>query len=127
MISNYFIPDSVNKVVKAGGGHDIEGGVEEVHESELAVAYKAVLTNRSVMISTFSCILATIVLLFSEPIITDHMIDIGVSENFIGYIFAASCLSYALAAPLVGNLTNIYTKEALTLFAFGLSGVALLF
>jgi hypothetical protein len=79
------------------------------------------------MISTFSCILATIVLLFSEPIITDHMIDIGVSENFIGYIFAASCLSYALAAPLVGNLTNIYTKEALTLFAFGLSGVALLF
>lgn len=89
------------------------------------------------MIATSSCILATVVLLFTEPIISDHLIEIGVSEHYIGmpiitsiigYIFALACLSYALAAPIVGHLTSEskFSKQALTLFAFILSSIALL-
>lgn len=89
-------------------------------------AYAAAFKNRKVGIASFSCILATIFLLFNEPIISDHLIEIGISENYIGPIFAASCLSYAIAAPLVGYLVTRFSKEALTLFAFTMSSIALL-
>ncbi len=73
-----------------------------------------------------SCILGTIFLLFNEPIISDHLIEVGLSQDYIGFIFAASCLAYAIAAPLVGYLTNHFTKEGLSLFAYILSALALL-
>ena len=113
--------------------------MEDVSEDsgcENEVSYLLVFKNRKVLIASFSCILATVFLLFSEPIISDHLIAIGVSEHYIGnflsplitlgYIFSAACLSYALAAPLVGFLVEHFSKEALTLFAFGLSSFALL-
>jgi MFS-type transporter involved in bile tolerance (Atg22 family) len=74
-----------------------------------------------------SCILGTVFLLFTEPIISDHLISIGVSEDLIGYIFAGSCLSYALASPLVGYLAekHLFSKDQLTIFAFLITSVAL--
>jgi MFS family permease len=66
-----------------------------------------------------------IFLLFPEPIISDQLILIGISENVIGYIFALACLAYAAAAPLVGRLVQKYKKENLTFFAFALSTIAI--
>jgi MFS family permease len=84
------------------------------------------LKSTEVLMPIVSCILGTIFLLFNEPIISDHLIEMGLSPDYIGFTFAASCLCYAIAAPLVGNLTNHFSKESLTLFAYVFSSLALL-
>jgi len=78
------------------------------------------------LIPTLSCILGTIFLLFSEPIISDHLISLGLSSDHIGYVFAASCLAYALMAPIVGYLIQYFSKERLSILAYFLSTAALL-
>ena len=99
---------------------------ETEEEEESSLSYSMIASNRKVFLATVSCILATVFLLYTEPIISDHLIEIGVSEHYIGYIFASACLAYAIAAPIVGYLTTKFSKESLTLFAFGLSSFALL-
>ncbi len=84
------------------------------------------LRSPGVVMPVVSCILGTVFLLFNEPIISDHLIELGLSPDYIGFIFAASCLCYAVAAPIVGYLTLHFSKESLTLFAYVLSSVALL-
>jgi MFS family permease len=54
------------------------------------------------------------------------LIELGLSPDYIGFIFAGACLFYAVSAPLVGYLTNHFSKESLTLFAYILSGLALI-
>lgn len=95
---------------------------QEVNKETSMTCY---IRNPRIMMPLVSCILGTIFLLFSEPIISDHLIQLGLSEDFIGLVFAGSCLSYAISAPIVGYLTNIFSKESLTLFAYILSAVAL--
>jgi hypothetical protein len=98
---------------------------EEEEEGE-EVSFDMITGNQRLMMSVLSCILATIFLLYTEPIISDHLIEIGVSDDYIGYIFASACFAYAVAAPVVGCLTSKFSKESLTLFAFTLSSLALL-
>lgn len=43
-----------------------------------------ILKNRRAIMALISCILATVFLLFTEPIISDQLIHIGVSDHFIG-------------------------------------------
>ena len=71
--------------------------------------------NKKALAAIVSCIIATVFLMYTEPVISDVLVKIGVSENyignidpliFLGYIFAGSCLSYAIAAPIVGYLIN---------------------
>lgn len=81
--------------------------------------------NKKALAAIVSCIIATVFLMYTEPVISDVLVKIGVSEDYIGYIFAASCLSYAVAAPIVGYLINHFQKESLTLFAFLLSSLAI--
>jgi hypothetical protein len=95
---------------------------QEVNKETSMVCY---MRNPRIMMPLVSCILGTVFLLFSEPIISDHLIELGLSEDYIGFIFAGSCLSYAISAPIVGYLTNIFSKESLTLFAYILSAIAL--
>jgi hypothetical protein len=106
---------------------DIEGGEENTieEESEFAFFLRAI-CSPGVMMPIISCILGTIFLLFNEPIISDHLIHLGLSPDYIGFTFAASCLCYAIAAPIVGMLTKYFSKESLTLFAYVFSSIALL-
>jgi hypothetical protein len=60
---------------------------EEDDDEHGSVPYAIVFRNKKVIMSTISCILGTIFLLFSEPIISDHLIEIGVSEHYIGKQF----------------------------------------
>jgi MFS family permease len=73
----------------------------------------------------FSCIMATIFLLFAEPLISDQLLRIQVSEHLIGVVFAGSCLAYALAAPLVNYTPGWISKEYMTFIAFILCAVAI--
>lgn len=101
---------------------EMEMIAQEVDKETSMVCY---VRNPRVMMPLLSCILGTIFLLFSEPIISDHLIELGLSEDYIGFIFAGSCLSYAISAPVVGFLTKTFSKESLTLFAYILSAMAL--
>jgi predicted MFS family arabinose efflux permease len=103
-------------------GHDLNE--DGPLESDLAFFMRS-LKSPGVIMPIISCILGTIFLLFNEPIISDHLIEMGMSPDYIGFTFAASCLSYAVAAPIVGFLTKHFSKESLTLFAYVFSSFAL--
>ena len=125
-ISYKYINQS-NKSRKSDEIMDIEGddGVDAEGESEMAFFLRA-LRSQGVLMPIVSCILGTIFLLFNEPIISDHLIQMGMSPDYNGFTFAASCLCYAIAAPIVGYLTKHFSKESLTLFAYVFSSLALL-
>lgn len=90
------------------GDIEMEMISQEVSKETSMICY---IRNPRIMMPLVSCILGTVFLLFSEPIISDHLIELGLSEDYIGFIFAGSCLSYAISAPIVGYLTNIFSKE----------------
>ena len=48
------------------------------------VKYKDVLKNKKALAAILSCIIATVFLIYTEPVISDVLIKIGVSENYIG-------------------------------------------
>lgn len=48
------------------------------------VKYKDVLKNKKALVAILSCIIATVFLMYTEPVISDVLIKIGVSENYIG-------------------------------------------
>ncbi len=48
------------------------------------VKYKDVLKNKKALAAILSCIIATVFLMYTEPVISDVLIKIGVSENYIG-------------------------------------------
>jgi predicted MFS family arabinose efflux permease len=50
----------------------------------------------------------------------------GVSENYIGYIFALGAFTYAIASGLVGILFKNVNRKYITLLAFIIAIVALL-
>ena len=74
----------------------------------------------------FSSIIAMIVNLFYETILTDQLITIGTSYSVIGFIYALGCFTYAITTPLVGFLCKYVTKMFLTEFALVMSFVSLL-
>ena len=137
-----FIPDEVNqgKLVIVKQANSVENQIMDLEDDHLSADIEMEMINQEVnketsmvcyirnphvMMPLVSCILGTVFLLFSEPIISDHLIELGLSEDYIGFIFAGSCLSYAISAPIVGYLTNNFSKESLTLFAYILSAIAL--
>ena len=128
----FLIPDSVNRGKSARKIEhepmDVEtvASDEEEEEEETKFTLAMILSNKKVALAFFSMILATVFLLYTEPTISDRLIEIGVSQHYIGYIFASACLAYALSAPLVGYLTTLFSKESLALFAFVMSGILLL-
>jgi hypothetical protein len=70
--------------------------------------------------------------MFNEPIISDQLIKLGLSEhligksnfiNNIGYVFGLACLAYVVAAPLIAWLSVRFRKETLGVFSFTMSGV----
>ena len=56
----------------------------ESEESETKIKFKDITGNFKAMAAIFSCIIATVFLMYTEPVISNVLIDIGVSKDYIG-------------------------------------------
>lgn len=81
------------------------------------MTYVDIMLNREAMMGIISCVMGTIFLLYNEPLISDQLLHVGVSEHLIGLIFAGACLSYAVTAPLVGYIKT-KNNEIVSLLTF---------
>lgn len=77
------------------------------------------------MMAAISAIFAMIFMLFLDPIFSNYAISIGISEKYIGYIFAMPCLVYSIMAPVVGCLCKFVPKIYMTQGAFIVAFVAI--
>jgi MFS family permease len=64
--------------------------------------------------ASISAIFASFFMLFMDTIFSNYLLSIGVSEHYIGYIFALNFTVYAISAPLVGKLCEKTHKLYLT-------------
>lgn len=62
------------------------------------------LTNWHALIAALSATFALMFMLFFDSILSIRLIDLGVNEDYIGYIFSVACFCYALSAPIAGYL-----------------------
>lgn len=99
----------------------LEGG----GEGPKALNFWLLLKNRRAMMASVSSIFAMIFMLFTDTIFTNYALSVGVSEDYIGFVFAMPCLVYTISAPLVGLLCKRIRRMYLTQVAFLLSFVGL--
>ena len=98
------------------------------------------LSNCRVLFSLVSAIVALILTLFFDGILSNHLIEIGVPSNlvgksifhyanllFIGYLFGLVALVYALSSPLIGFLAREFPTRYITQSSFLIAFIALLF
>lgn len=76
------------------------------------------LTNPRAMMATISSVIAMILMIFFITILSDHLIEIGVQEMYIGYVLALNCAMYAAFSPIVGYLCIYIKKIFLTQVSF---------
>ena len=74
-----------------------------------------------------SAILAMNFMLFYDTILSDHMLDMEVSDKYIGFIFALGCFAYTIFCPFVGLILHKgMPKVFLTQFAFCMAFISLI-
>jgi MFS family permease len=78
------------------------------------LTFVTILKNPRAMMASISSIFAMIFMLFTDTIFSNYAISIGVSDQYIGYIFAMPCLVYTICAPMVGILCKYIRKMYLT-------------
>ncbi len=88
--------------------------------------FKMFLKNKRVVIALISSIFAMNVMLFYNTIYSDQLISMGVSQDYIGYIFALGCLVYSIFCPIVGYLSKYMPKIYLTQISFLVTFVSLI-
>ena len=96
------------------------------------------LSNCRVLFSLVSAIVALILTLFFDGILSNHLIEIGVPSNLVGksflhnnflvgYLFGLVALVYALSSPLIGFLARKFPTRYITQSSFLIAFIALLF
>lgn len=88
------------------------------------------------MIIMATAFFGTSFMVYNEPIISNVLISRGFSENligktnffkFVGYLFAAGCLSYAISSPMVGIANRFISKIWIIQIAFLICGIFMFF
>ena len=67
-----------------------------------------------------------IFMLFFLTILSDHLIAIDFSKDYVGYVFALNCGVYAIFSPLIGYLCKYIKKLFLTQVSFLIAFLALI-
>lgn len=62
------------------------------------------LNNKTALIALVSYFVATMSLVFLNPILTIHLESIGMHHNNVGLSFAVIALTFAIGAPLMGSI-----------------------
>lgn len=65
------------------------------------ITYLQMLRERRVLVALISSAIAMILMFFFDSILSDHLLDIGVSDSDIGYFFGLICFFYVISAPAV--------------------------
>lgn len=53
-------------------------------------------------------------LVFSEPILSVHLVQMGMSESNAGLVFGLGGMAYALASPVAGYLCTKFSRKTIT-------------
>jgi len=88
------------------------------------------------MVCCISSIMAMILMIFNDTIYSNNLLDIGVSEDYIGnltylfileigYFFMGESLVYTLACPFIGYICKFVPKIYILQVAFFLSSISL--
>ncbi len=73
-------------------------------EEEIHITYGMILANRVSFSALAAYGVATMSLVFLNPILTIHLIKLGSSEEVSGYGFAVLAFSFGVGAPCMGKL-----------------------
>ena len=115
------IPKRLNRS-NSGKDEEEEEESSEGKKPETKVTIRMIITNKRAMIATILEIFTTIFLLFVDTILSDRILEMGVSEHLTGkifqlfkifskgYIFSISCVVYTISCPLVGIVFKKYHR-----------------
>lgn len=125
-----FIPSRLNRVREKSSNRSSQNAFNfESNTSTIKeITYATLLSNFRVVLACISGILAMIFMLFYDTIFTDRLLEIGVSENYIGYIFSICTLTFSISCPIAGYLCNRYPwlKIYMTQLAFPFTFISLI-
>eukprot|EP00347_Sterkiella_histriomuscorum_P004444 403360434 len=125
MLVIFFIPNRINKQVKDQNADSMTSS--QKIQNNRKVGLKMLLTNKRVMMASISSIFAMIFMLFYDTILSDQLLEIGVSKNLVGYMFGLMSLIYTLSSPIAGWLCQKLKKIYITQLAFILASISLFF
>jgi predicted MFS family arabinose efflux permease len=72
------------------------------------------LKDRRVFVAVISSTVAMIFMFFFDSILSDHLLDIGISDIDIGYFFALICFAYFISALFVNWLSKKMKRRFIT-------------
>lgn len=84
-------------------------------------------TNRRALFAAMSSGFAMLFMLFFDGILSIRLVDMGMEEKYVGYIFSISCFCSTAMAPFAGLLCKYVNKRLITFISFIVSSIALLF
>jgi len=67
-----------------------------------------------VLIACSTEVLGFMCLVFSEPILSVHLVQMGMSESNAGLVFGLGGMAYALASPVAGYLCTKFSRKTIT-------------
>ena len=82
--------------------------------------------NRRVFFAGIAGVFGMIAMNFFNPIYTDHLLEIGVPEKYIGFFFGLACLIYIIMCPIVGYMTCFVNKVYMMQLSLLVSFIALI-
>ncbi len=87
---------------------------DEAMYNQKPITFKMLVTNYRMMLACISSMIALICMQFYLPILTDHLLELGISQSYIGLILAMSTFVYAVNCPFVGVISRKIRKLYLT-------------
>jgi predicted MFS family arabinose efflux permease len=121
----FILPARLNKL----DADQIEEDNEKQSTSQIQgkeITFMMFLKNGRAMLAVFSSMIAMVFMLFYNGILANELTGpMGVSPDYVGYIFALGALMYALSSPLVSIVFKGIPRRYITQLAFLVSSVAL--
>ena len=81
---------------------------------QIEITYLQMLKDRRVFVAVISSTVAMIFMFFFDTILSDHLLDIGISDIDIGYFFALICFAYLISALIVNWLSKKMKRRFIT-------------
>ena len=99
--------------------------------SSIAVAdkdipYSLFFKNKYALMALVANFFGIVCLQYLDPTLSEHMIDLGMSEDDVGFAFALFGFTWAVGAPIVGLVCQYVNGRTVVAVSFIMIGVSLL-
>lgn len=84
------------------------------------------MSNLRAMLSLIAAVIALILTLFFDGTLANHLIDINVNKDLVGYMFGFIALVYAFSSPLIAYLARVMPTKYITQCSFIVAMFALI-